>query len=127
MNSLNINDIKSLEEIPDISLYLFTLLIIVLLIILFSIIVLIYKFFKRKNSTKIFYFNELKNIDFSNSKEAAYKITKYGKELISQDREIKLYNELVSQLEEYKYKKEVKSIDKNIKQKYELFMDSLDV
>ena len=127
MNQLAINDIKSLETIPDISLYL---LIFIICISLFILIVLVYmfvKFFKRKKSDKYFYYNELKNMDFKDTKEAAYKITKYGKMIISQDREKKLYEELVHELEEYKYKKTVNKMDTKIMQKFEIFMDSIDV
>lgn len=127
MNQLNINDIKELETIPDISFYIFILLISIGICLLLSLIYLIYKFFKKEKSDKYFYYNELKNIDFTNSKDSAYKITKFGKELISNDRAKKLYEELIHELQEYKYKKEVKEIDSTVKQKFEIFMDSIDV
>lgn len=127
MNQLAIHDIKNLETIPDISLYIFILIIILGIFLFLTFLYFIYKLFKKEKSDKYFYYNELKNIDFTNSKEAAYKITKYGKKLISQDREKKLYEELIHELEEYKYKKNVKEIDIKVMQKFEIFMDSLDV
>lgn len=127
MNQLPINDIKNLETIPDMSLYILIFLISLGAFLIIAFIYFIFKFLKRKKSDKYFYYNELKNIDFTKSKEAAYKITKYGKLIISQDREKKLYEELTYELEEYKYKKSVKEIDKRIMQKFEIFMDSIDV
>ena len=127
MNQLAINDIKSLETIPDFSLYIFILIISIAIFIFIVVVYMLIKFFKRKKSNKYLYYNELKNIDFKNTKEAAYKITKYGKMIISQDREIKLYEELVHELEKYKYKKVVNNIDTKVMQKFEIFMDSIDV
>jgi len=127
MNELKINGIKSLESIPDISFYLFLLIILVTLTIFTLIVYLLYKYFKNRNNPRKDYYKILKNIDFDNTKDSAYKITKYTRKLASNDREIKLSKELISELEEYKYKKDVKKFDNNIIQKFELFMDSVDV
>lgn len=127
MNELKINDIKTLETIPDISLYIFILLIVLALITIAIGVFLLIKFLKNKKDDKHIYYEKLRNIDFSNSKDCAYKITKYGRLLISNDREIKLYEELINDLEKYKYKKNVKEIDSNTKRRFDTFMDSLDV
>lgn len=127
MNQLNIHDIKSLETIPDISFYLFVFFILLAVLLLVAVIYILFKFFKRKKSDKYIYYYKLKNIDFSNAKDAAYKITEYGKKIVVHDREIKLYEELIHELENYKYKKEVNAISEVVKQKYEIFMDSIDV
>ena len=39
----------------------------------------------------------------------------------------KLANELIEELEKYKYKKIVENLDEEIKAKYKIFMESLDV
>ena len=97
---------------------------VLLIIIIFSII----KFIKnRKLSPKKGYYKILENIDFENPKEFAYTFTKYSKFLISNDREKKLANELIEELEKYKYKKVVENLDEEIKVKYKIFMESLDV
>ena len=41
--------------------------------------------------------------------------------------EKKLANELIEKLEKYKYKKVVENLDEEIKVKYKIFMESLDV
>ncbi|WP_298753840.1 hypothetical protein [uncultured Arcobacter sp.] len=127
MNELKINGIKALETIPDISFYLFILLIGVSLILIFSFIYLLYKYFKSKNNPRKRYYKRLENLDLNNTKNAAYEITKYVKKLAKSHREIKLAEELISELEEYKYKKDVKKFDNTIYQKYELFMENVDV
>ena len=81
----------------------------------------------RKTNDRKTYYNILKNIDFSDSKKAAYTITKYSRLLASNDREKKLANELIEDLEFFKYKKDVKNIDKMSKAKFLTFMEILDV
>lgn len=54
-------------------------------------------------------------------------MTKYSRLIASNDREKKLANELIESLEKYKYKKETEEIDNEIKAKFSVFMDSLDV
>jgi hypothetical protein len=69
----------------------------------------------------------LENIDFSNPKQSAYDITKYSRLLARNEREIRLCNDLIEDLEQYKYKKEVKDIDKSIQAKFSNFLDVIDV
>ncbi|WP_428025742.1 hypothetical protein [Arcobacter sp.] len=127
MNELKINGLKELETIPDISFYMFLLLITVCIIITSLLIYLIYKFFKNRKNPRKQYYEILKNIDLNNTKTAAYEITKYTKMLAHNERELKLADELISMLEEYKYKKEVKKFENDVIQKYELFMENIDV
>ncbi len=121
-----IHDIKSLVEIPDFSLYVFAILCFLLLCIVASLIFLIYKTInnKKKNCKKEYY-QILKNMDFSNPKEASYKISKYLR-LLDQ-KETSLIMALIKDLDEYKYKKNVKQIDKNILNKFEIIMETIDV
>lgn len=123
-----LNDIKELEKIPDNSIFIFALLVFLGFLVLLSIIFLIIKFFKnRKKSPRKIYFEILKQIDFENSKKSAYLITKYARLVASNEREKKLANELIDELEKYKYKKNVENINNEIKNKYSIFMEALDV
>ena len=54
-------------------------------------------------------------------------VTKYSRLIVSNEREKKLAIELIESLEKYKYKKEVENIDNEVKAKFSIFMDSLDV
>lgn len=123
-----LNDIKELEKIPDNSIFIFSFLIFLAILILTTLIFFLIKFFKdRKKSPRKIYFEILKNIDFSDSKKSAYVITKYSRLITTNEREKKLANELIEELEKYKYKKNVEKIDDTIKAKFLVFMDSLDV
>lgn len=123
-----LNDIKELEKIPDNSIFIFALLVFLGFLVLLSIIFLIIKFFKnRKKSPRKIYFEILKQIDFEDSKKSAYLITKYARLVASNEREKKLANELIDELEKYKYKKNVENINNEIKNKYSIFMEALDV
>ena len=123
-----LNDIKELEKIPNNSIFIFSFLIFLAILILTTLIFFLIKFFKnRKKSPRKIYFEILKNIDFSDSKKSAYVITKYSRLITTNEREKKLANELIEELEKYKYKKNVEKIDETIKAKFLVFMDSLDV
>ena len=123
-----LHDIKELENIPDNSIFIFSILVFAGIILILTIIFLFIKYFKnRKVSDRKTYFNILKNIDFDDSKKAAYTITKYSRLIVNSDREKKLANELIEELRIFKYKKNVKNIDKLTKAKYSTFMEILDV
>ncbi|ADG92438.1 conserved hypothetical protein [Arcobacter nitrofigilis DSM 7299] len=127
MNELKINDIKNLVSIPDISFYILILLIVLGIVIIGFVGYLIYRFFKNKKNPRKKYYETIKNINLSDTKNAAYQITFYARKLAKNEREIKISEELITLLEEYKYKKDVKKFENNILQKYELFMETIDV
>lgn len=123
-----LHDIKELEKIPDYS--IFILIFLVFLGILFCLLVLFFliKFIKnKKNTPRKKYLKILKEIDFDDSKKSAYTLSKYARLLAINDREKKLANELIEELEKFKYKKNVGKIDNHIKAKYSIFMEFLDV
>lgn len=125
---IKLHDIKQLVEIPDFSFYLYLFLLSVVILIIVLLIYLVYKLFKnRKKDERKTYYEILENIDFEQAKKSAYEITKYGKLLATSDREKKLIEELIEELEKYKYKKEVTSIDNEVKILFNRFMDSVDV
>ena len=61
-------------------------------------------------------------MNWKNSKETAYKITKYGR-LIKGERSGKLFDELVLDLESYKYRKDSFPIEEKIKGKFYIFLE----
>lgn len=123
-----IHDIKDIVQIPDYSIFIFSALVFLALILLLVIVLFIYKYFKnKKKNVRKEYFEILKTVDYKNSKESAYKITKYVRLLAQSNREKKLANDLIESLEKYKYKREVETIDNSIKSKLSLFLDALDV
>jgi len=126
---LKIHDIKPLVEIPDHSIYFYYGLIVLAFLLVLLIIYLIYLYIKSKKPSKQkLYYRILKDIDFSNQKQSAYTISKYGRLLIKDDRQKILIEDLINELEEFKYKKEItKNIPNHIKAKYETFLESLDV
>ncbi|MGB7401942.1 MAG: hypothetical protein WA916_05145 [Arcobacter sp.] len=127
MNELKINDIKDLVSIPDISLYLLILIIVLGTVIIGFVGYLIYRFFKNKKNPRKKYYEIIKNLDLNDTKNSAYQITLYARKLAKDEREIKISEELIALLEEYKYKKDVKKFENDILQKYELFMETIDV
>ncbi len=125
---LKLNDIKGLETIPDISFYIFILLIALGLAVVCIVLFFIYRYFKNKKPNKRKeYYNILKTLDFTNSKECAYKITKYCRLLARNEREKKICFELIEELDKYKYKKEVSPLNNDIKINLDRFMDIIDV
>ena len=128
MNEIKIHDIKPLIEVPDYSMYIFYGLVLLVAIIFGLIIYFIYRFFKnRKQNIRKEYFKKLKEVDFINSKQSAYSITKYGQLLAKSDREKQLLHDLIEKLESYKYRKDVPSFDSETKLLFDNFMESLDV
>ena len=126
---IDIHDIKPIVEIPDISIYFYYGLIVLLITLGSIVLFFIYKFFKpKKRSEEYKYYEILQNIDFKNTKKTAYDISKYGRLLAKDEREKRLILELVELLSIYKYKKETKStISNEIKTKFQIFMESIDV
>ena len=128
MNEIKIHDIKSLVEIPDISLYIYMLLWILAIAFIFILIFLLYKFFNNRNKNeRKKYYKTLKDLDLKNSKQSAYTISKYVRLLAQNEREKRLASELIEELEKYKYKKEVLQLDDEVKIIFARFMDIIDV
>ncbi len=123
-----IHDIKDIVKIPDNSIFIYFTLIFFGFIILLSIIIFVIKYSqnKKENKRKI-YFNILKDIEFKDSKSDAYTITKYLRLLVTDDREKRLAEDIIHELEVYKYKRNVSSIDTNTKNKLTTLLDILDV
>lgn len=126
---IQIHDIKPIAKIPDFSIYLYYGLIILFVILGFVFLFYIYRFLKPKPKSQEYkYYEILQNIDLTNSKKAAYDISKYGRLLAKDERQQRLIDELVDLLSLYKYKKSINiEISAEIKTKFSIFMESIDV
>ncbi|MEA2050561.1 MAG: hypothetical protein U9O56_07510 [Campylobacterota bacterium] len=124
---LNIHDIKPLVEIPDYTIYIYYGIIILAVLFFCLIGYLIYNYFQNKNDNKYkIYLNHLSNIDFYDTKKSAYDISYYGRYLATTQRQLRLFNELHHNLEDFKYKKTVSTeLPQDIKVQYEIFLESL--
>ena len=123
-----LRDIKPLLEIPDGSYYLFLALIIIGVFVLFALLIfLLNKFLMNRSvNMKKVYLEELKKLDWSQTKKSAYRATHLGRELATEKRTEEIYNQLVPLLEPYKYKKEVPMIDDETLRQYNLLVHVLD-
>ena len=72
------------------------------------------------------YLEELKNIDWQDTKKAAYNITHYGRLLATDEKKKELFSELELLLEKYKYKKSVEKVDENTRDKYNQYVQVAD-
>ena len=123
-----LREIRELEAIPDISFYFFIAMVIVALLF---VGVLVYMFFqlyrkKRKGHIRKEVLKRLQNVDFSDSKKAAYAITRYGRYLADEERSRKLFAQLLERLEKYKFVPNPPPFDPEDIKYYDLFTESVD-
>ncbi len=119
-----LKDIKSIVQVPDISFYIFVALVVIGIIILFSIIIYIINILKnRKKSKRKYYIQRLKNIDFKDSKKAAYNITKYARKIADTKESKDILEQLLKELERYKYIKNPPKFDEKSKKYMKLFLE----
>jgi hypothetical protein len=125
-----LHDIKPLVEIDDYSIYYFSGIIILIIAILVALAFFGWRYWSKRNAFSIRkkHSKLLHEIDFSNPKEAAYAITKYGYTFSNDDeRHHEKYENLLSRLAPYKYKKEVEAIDSETKSYFEIYLGMIDV
>lgn len=129
MNELEgLKDIRALQEVPDISFYLFVIMIVFAVLILAGIATMIYRHFssKKKDLTRKEVLKRLENIDLEDSKDAAYKITKYARYLATDKRSQKIFTQLESKLSRYKYIQNPPPFDDDTIGQYNLFLEVVD-
>ncbi len=129
MEDLKLRDIKDIVEIPDSSLFELLGLVggVVALLIVGAILFLIYRKFKsrrRKPTKKELALERLKGIDFNNSKESAYKFSRYGHLWIDEQNRNRFFN-IERDLEKYKYKKDVPPLEERVKEEMREFIEEL--
>lgn len=121
-----IKDIKPIVDIPDFSFYAYIVSVIIFILIISIFFYKIVRIFsKKKVDKRKEMIEELKNLDFSDSKKAAYLITKYGRELVHDDRSYKIFEELLYKLQKYKYRKNPSKITKDVKDYLKLFIETV--
>ena len=124
-----LRDIKPLLEIPDNSYIVFLIVASFMSIIVLTLLYLLVKklLSKRKESMKQVYFKRLKNIEWHNSKKAAYEVTFFARVLSDNDPRVKeVYTQLLALLENYKYRENVPSVDEETLKKYDLLVHLID-
>jgi hypothetical protein len=128
MNEHNVTeqlrDIKPLLEIPDSSYYIYWGLILFVGILFLGILFFLIKNFwdKRKVNLAKGYLEEIKKIDWKDTKKSAYDATHYARLLATDERRIELFSQLEPMLEVYKYKKVVNEVDQDTKNKFNLYV-----
>jgi mannosyltransferase OCH1-like enzyme len=126
--NLTLRDIRALEPIDDISLYLFIIAVVFVSLIIGA---LLYKLFstlraRKKENIRKEVLQRLKDVEFDDPKEAAYKITKYARFLATDERSERMLEQLLPKLEKYKFIKNVPEFDDEAVQYYNLFLKSVD-
>ena len=124
-----LRDIKPLLEIADISYFIYVGLIFFVGMFLIVLFLLIGKriWLTRKVNMKKVYFERLKNIDWKESKWAAYEVTFLGRFFLdSAPRVEEIYLQLLVMLEPYKYRKKVPKIDEMTLNQYHLLVHVID-
>ena len=126
--NLTLRDIRALEPIDDISLYLFIIAVVFVSLIIGA---LLYKLFstmraRKKEDLRKEVLQRLKDIEFDDPKDAAYKITKYARFLADDERSKRMLEQLLPRLEKYKFIKDVPEFDDESIQYYNLFLKSVD-
>ena len=123
-----LRDIRTLEEIPDISFYLFIIMIVFSLLILAVGVIMISRHFKGKKDdlTRKEVLKRLEDMDFGDSKDAAYKITKYARYLADEERSQKIFESLQAKLDKYKFTPNPPPFDEETIGAYNLFLEVVD-
>jgi len=114
-----LKDIKPNVQIIDYSFYIF--LVIAIVLIIFLIYIIYKKFFNKKENK---FLTKLKNLDFNNSKKTAYEFTHFAKQFINEKNK-KLYEEIVKELNNYKYKRVVDNLDPELIKKIKEFIKGI--
>lgn len=83
--------------------------------------------YSRKQNLRKQYLNAIKSVDWSNSKNAAYKVSYYGRLLAKDPRSMEILSQLETMLLEYKYKKDVPKVNDETLVYYDLLIQVLDV
>lgn len=121
-------DIYPLIDVADYSLYYFLALVVVGSAVVLGILFWLLKRMRnRRISVRKSAFAELKALDFSDPKRAAYALSDIGR-LFAHDNErtAKAYQNLFERLERYKYAPHVEPIDEETRAYYRLYLEIID-
>lgn len=125
-----LNDIKPLAEVPDSSFAFFIAVVAVGVLAVGVLGYFLWRLFRRnraKSARKAAY-EALGGVDFSDAKEAAYAISRYGLVFADDEPRIKeAYEKLTQRLAAYKYRKTVPEIDDETIGYYKIYVEMIDV
>lgn len=124
-----VHDIYPLVEVTDYSLYFFLALVVVGSAVVAGVLFWWMKRMQnRRMSERKIAFAQLKTLDFTNPKRAAYLLSDIGR-LFARDNErtAKAYQNLFERLERYKYAPHVEPIDEETLAYYRLYLEIIDV
>lgn len=116
-----LKDIKGLVEVPDYSLWI---LLSIVIFVIFFIILIIYLYKNKRRRKKKLTFEQiarknLKEIDFSNTKNTVYTFSENFQYFINEENK-EVFKKLQKELEAYKYKKDIdelpSKLEENIKE-----------
>ncbi len=121
-----LKDIKGLVEVTDYSLW-WLLAIIFIVFIMTAFALYLYKnrrIRKKRASPREVALSNLKNIDFSDTKNTVYTFIQDGKQFLTPENET-VFKNLEKDLEKYKYKKEVPIMDEALKDEIKRFIKEI--
>ena len=125
-----LHDIKPLVEITEYSFEYLVVIGVVVFVILLACLYLFLRWLRNKNRYNIRkeHLRLIKTLDFSDTKEAAYKLSLYGNtfKTDTQGHE-KAFNEMFEALQNYKYKKDVERFAPETLHFIEIYRGMLDV
>ena len=125
-----LHDIKTIVEVQEYSFYYLLGAISLAILTLVVLVYLIYKFIQKMNaySERKEHLKLLNSLDLTDTKNAAYAISKYGVTFANDgEREFEMYKNITSRLEQFKYKKSVEEFDKETLGYIELYKGMIDV
>lgn len=129
MVDIPVNDIAPLVEVHDYSIYLFGGSIVITIVLSLSLVIFVLKKWRnRRISERKLAYKAFESIDFSDPKQAAYRISKLGRMFAhDNERTERAYHNLFDRLEPYKYAPNVESIDQETIAYYRLYLEIIDV
>ena len=125
-----LHDIKEIVEVQEYSFYYLLGVIFLSVLVLSVLIYLIYKYIQKINAynERKEHFKLLNSLDLSDTKNAAYAISKYGITFANDgQRESEMYKNITSRLEQFKYKQYVEEFDVETLGYIELYKGMIDV
>ena len=125
-----LHDIKEIVEVQEYSFYYLLGAVFLSLVVLVVLGFLLYKYIQKINAynERKEHFKFLNSLDLTDTKNAAYAISKYGVTFANDgQRESEMYKNITSRLEQFKYKQYVEEFDKETLGYIELYKDMIDV
>ena len=125
-----LHDIKTVVEVQEYSFYYLLGTVFLSILVLIAFGYFIYKYIQKINAydERKEHFKLLNSLDLSDTKNAAYAISRYGLTFANDgQRESEMYKNIISRLEQFKYKKSVEEFDRETLGYIELYKDMINV